>query len=368
MSLGGGGMDERTTCEHKVFNHGVCLGCGHSETAILYVRVAEAERELSNARAAIARVWESTGESAEGHVETEVSDAVDRLRERVAEAERERDELNRLQDLVEPLLGAALCYERELSADSDDEPHALNALSVAAKNYARAACAKARGQAVVATSPCERCRRTEEALAEARSRFTAPVVCICGSTKFKQAWIAENARLTGEGNIVLAVGLWGHHERVFPDDTTKARLDDLHKRKIDLCDWVWVLDVGGYIGASTRSEIEYAERIGRPVRYLSREFPAYTEPIDEVSRDLADARGLLEVVGMGVVPYRIERGGPWSLDQRGMERDASVAFNRMWLEGGYWKRAPFPDMESALTAARDALVAKGLLLEGQDGN
>jgi hypothetical protein len=107
-----------------------------------------------------------------------------------------------------------------------------------------------------------------------------PIVCICGSTRFKQSWIAENARLTGERNIVLAVGLWGHHERKYPDAETKKMLDELHLRKIDLCDWVWVLDVGGYIGESTRNEIAYAEAHGKVVRYLSKEFPCYVEPID----------------------------------------------------------------------------------------
>jgi hypothetical protein len=130
---------------------------------------------------------------------------------------------------------------------------------------------------------------------KAERRFTAPVVCICGSTKFKQAWIAENARLTGEGNIVLAVGLWGHHERIFPDTETKTRLDDLHKRKIDLCNWVWVLDIGGYVGESTRSEIAYAEKLGRPVRRLSLEFPDYVEPSDPLAAARDDAvRGFAE--------------------------------------------------------------------------
>ncbi len=114
------------------------------------------------------------------------------------------------------------------------------------------------------------------------------VVCICGSTRFKQAWIAENARLTGEGLIVLAVGLWGHRERKYPDDETKKMLDELHLRKIDLCDWVWVLDVGGYIGESTRNEIKYAEEQGKVVRYLSREFPNYVEPIDPLKAALRE--------------------------------------------------------------------------------
>lgn len=127
-------------------------------------------------------------------------------------------------------------------------------------------------------------------LADSSSRFTAPIVCICGSTKFKQAWISENARLTREGNIVLAVGLWGHHERVYPSPEEKLKLDETHKRKIDLCDWVWVMDIGRYIGESTRSEIEYAKKLGKPVRYLSLEFPGYVEPEDAMAAELAQLR------------------------------------------------------------------------------
>jgi hypothetical protein len=133
-------------------------------------------------------------------------------------------------------------------------------------------------------------------LDEYKARFTASIVCMCGSTKFKQAWITENARLTGEGNIVLAVGLWGHHERKYPDAETKAFLDDLHKRKIDLCDWVWVLDVGGYIGESTRSEIDYAKKLGRPIRYLSKDFPSYIEPVDPLITENTALKARLERV------------------------------------------------------------------------
>lgn len=109
------------------------------------------------------------------------------------------------------------------------------------------------------------------------SRFSVPVVCMCGSTKFKQTWIDENKRLTIEGNIVLSVGLFGHHEGI--TEELKIKMDELHKRKIDLCDWVWVLDVGGYIGESTRSEIKYAEVKGKLVKYLSNEFPKYIDKI-----------------------------------------------------------------------------------------
>ena len=48
----------------------------------------------------------------------------------------------------------------------------------------------------------------------------------------------------------------------------KEMLDDMHKRKIDMADEIFVINVGGYIGASTRSEIEYAKATGKPVNYL----------------------------------------------------------------------------------------------------
>jgi hypothetical protein len=144
--------------------------------------------------------------------------------------------------------------------------------------------------------------RMSKALPSARNqvsrlqeRFTAPIVCICGSTRFKQALLSEEARLTLEGNIVLGVDLWGFHERIDPDEMIKVALDCIHKRKIDLCDWVWVLNVNGYIGDSTRSEIEYAEAHGKPVRYLSQEFPDYIEPRDELLERLRAAEKVVTV-------------------------------------------------------------------------
>ena len=95
------------------------------------------------------------------------------------------------------------------------------------------------------------------------------IITLCGSTKFKDQFISEQKRLTLEGNIVISVGLFGHSgdPEVWPDDT-KAMLDDMHKRKIDLADEIFVINVGGYIGVSTRSEIEYAISANKPVKYL----------------------------------------------------------------------------------------------------
>lgn len=99
------------------------------------------------------------------------------------------------------------------------------------------------------------------------------IVCLCGSGRFREAFEQAEFDETLAGRIVLTIGCntkdiarttdLAHH---------KPMLDELHKRKIDLCDRVHVLNVGGYIGSSTRSEIEYATKLGKPITYL--------EPVD----------------------------------------------------------------------------------------
>ncbi len=95
------------------------------------------------------------------------------------------------------------------------------------------------------------------------------VITLCGSTRFKDAFMEAQKRLTLEGNIVISVGMFGHSEddEVWTEGTKKM-LDDMHKRKIDMADEIFVINVDGYIGASTRSEIEYAEKHRKTVRYL----------------------------------------------------------------------------------------------------
>ena len=95
------------------------------------------------------------------------------------------------------------------------------------------------------------------------------VVTLCGSTRFKDAFMEAQKRLTLLGNIVISVGLFGHSgdDEVWTEGT-KAMLDDMHRRKIDMSDEIYVINVGGYIGESTRSEIEYARATGKAVRYL----------------------------------------------------------------------------------------------------
>ena len=102
------------------------------------------------------------------------------------------------------------------------------------------------------------------------------VITLCGSTRFKDEFMEAQKRLTLEENIVISVGLFGHSgdDEVWENmdegtlTKTKEMLDDKHKRKIDMADEIFVINVGGYIGSSTRSEIEYAKAAGKTVRYL----------------------------------------------------------------------------------------------------
>ena len=95
------------------------------------------------------------------------------------------------------------------------------------------------------------------------------VITLCGSTKFKEQFIEVQKRLSLQGNIVISVGLFGHSgDTEVLEEGVKEMLDDMHKRKIDMADGIFVINVGGYIGNSTRSEIEYAKEHQKTIEYL----------------------------------------------------------------------------------------------------
>lgn len=94
------------------------------------------------------------------------------------------------------------------------------------------------------------------------------IVTLCGSTKFKSDFIKVQKELTLKGIIVISVGLFRDSgDTEVYSDSVKSMLGDMHKRKIDLADAIFVINKGGYIGESTRSEIEYAEKNGKTVYY-----------------------------------------------------------------------------------------------------
>jgi hypothetical protein len=109
------------------------------------------------------------------------------------------------------------------------------------------------------------------------------VVCFCGSTRFTPhmlilRWEMEKQRIITMGWNVLPDG-YGADSHVAEAEGVKELIDELHKRKIDLCDEVFVVNLDGYIGESTRSEIDYAESIGKPIQYL--EPTPYEQPDKE---------------------------------------------------------------------------------------
>lgn len=104
------------------------------------------------------------------------------------------------------------------------------------------------------------------------------IICLCGSTRFTDQMLIKQWEFTKQGCIVvswcaLPESYFNGPEKTHIGDQegVKELVDEVHKRKIDLCDEVFVLDVDGYIGESTQSEIEYAEKIGKPIRYLEEE-------------------------------------------------------------------------------------------------
>ena len=98
------------------------------------------------------------------------------------------------------------------------------------------------------------------------------IVCLCGSTRFANEFMQASFDETIAGRIILSVGCFprnadGSWNPAMVSDAQKVQLDELHKRKIDLADEILVLNVNGYIGDSTRSEIAYCRAAGKPVRY-----------------------------------------------------------------------------------------------------
>ena len=93
------------------------------------------------------------------------------------------------------------------------------------------------------------------------------VITLCGSTRFKDEFERVNRELTLQGWIVISVGCFGHAGDTFTEEQ-KIMLDDIHKRKIDMADAIFVINKDGYIGSSTKSEIEYAKKNAKAIFYL----------------------------------------------------------------------------------------------------
>ena len=94
------------------------------------------------------------------------------------------------------------------------------------------------------------------------------IITLCGSIKFKDEFIRVQEKLTLEGNIVFSPNFFNNIKKEDIDLETKKMLDKMHRQKIDMSDEIYVINPGGYIGESTKSEIEYAKSKRKKISYL----------------------------------------------------------------------------------------------------
>lgn len=130
-----------------------------------------------------------------------------------------------------------------------------------------------------------------------RAKGRPVIVCLCGSTRFSEAYHQANLAETLAGKIVLSIGIdtKSDSDLLLSGELTeqdKERLDALHLRKIELADEVFFLNVGGYLGHSSLTEHLYASMIGKTIRYLEKPDPSNRYYV-EASNHLAELKNLL---------------------------------------------------------------------------
>lgn len=95
------------------------------------------------------------------------------------------------------------------------------------------------------------------------------IICLCGSLRFKQEFGKKELELVVSGNIVLTpCCMYVDAQRTDSFMEHKSQFDKMHFAKIDICDEVFVINKDGYIGDSTRNEIEHAFKKGKVINYL----------------------------------------------------------------------------------------------------
>ena len=94
------------------------------------------------------------------------------------------------------------------------------------------------------------------------------VITLCGSIKFKEEFLKMQEKLTLDGNIVLTPNFFQNIKKEEINEQTKKMLDGMHRQKIDMSDAIFVINVNGYIGESTKNEIEYAKSKNKEILYL----------------------------------------------------------------------------------------------------
>jgi hypothetical protein len=99
-------------------------------------------------------------------------------------------------------------------------------------------------------------------------KITNEKITLCGSSRFKEEFEKVNRELTLQGNVVYSLAIFGHSDPIQQlTEEQKILLDAVHFKKIDNSESVFVINVNGYIGESTRNEIEYAQKTNKKIYY-----------------------------------------------------------------------------------------------------
>lgn len=99
------------------------------------------------------------------------------------------------------------------------------------------------------------------------------IITLCGSTKFKNEFEEIAKKFALEGHTVLSVNLFAHADNIELTPEQKIILDNAHKEKISISDAIFVINKDGYIGESTYSEIDWAQRMKKQVYFLENPNP-----------------------------------------------------------------------------------------------
>ncbi len=95
------------------------------------------------------------------------------------------------------------------------------------------------------------------------------VITVCGSYKFKKEMMEITEKMTLEGNCMLTpIELSRENKETYTEDEALT-IGKMHKEKIKLSDAILVVNVNGYIGNSTNSEIEYAKSLNKEILYYT---------------------------------------------------------------------------------------------------
>lgn len=96
------------------------------------------------------------------------------------------------------------------------------------------------------------------------------IITLCGSTRFENLFRLVAKEESFKGNIILSPDVYAHAEQLLLSREQITLLKRLHRKKIDMCNEILVINPGGYIGESTCDEIKYARHVGKIVRFYEK--------------------------------------------------------------------------------------------------